>query len=267
VLVASVFPAGHCVEYTSATRRLVWGIVGARQFDSIQVTRMANATTLQPERVAIIGLGRFGMSLARELHDLGYEVTAVDIDERRVADVANFVALAAQGDGTDEELLRSLAVDHSDVAIVAQGQSLEGSVLATLLLKRLEVPWIVAKARTRLHGELLERIGADRVVYPEAEAGSRLAHSLGVRNINDYISLTESSGVAKVVAPPHFIGHTIAELGTSQHAQLNLLMIKRGRRAVVMPHFEERIQTGDELLLVGPDIEIYKFMHPGRELA
>ncbi|MCC6935440.1 MAG: TrkA family potassium uptake protein [Thermomicrobiales bacterium] len=228
---------------------------------------MAPETALQPERVTILGLGRFGTSLARNLHDLGYEVTAIDIDEKRVADVANFVALAAQGDGTDEELLRSLHIDRSDVAIVAQGASLEGSVLATLLLKRLEVPWVVAKARTRLHGEILERIGADRVVYPEAEAGARLAHSLGVRNINDYISLTETSGVAKVVAPPHFIGHTIAELGASQHAQLNLLMIKRGRRVIVMPHYEERIQPDDELLLVGPDIEIYKFMHPGRELA
>lgn len=228
---------------------------------------MANVSSVQPERVTIIGLGRFGTSLARNLHDLGYEVTAIDTDARRVADVANFVALAAQGDGTDEELLHSLAVDRSDVAIVAQGQSLEASVLATLLLKRLEVPWVVAKARTRLHGELLERIGANQVVYPEAEAGSRLAHSLGVRNITDYISLTESSGVAKVVAPPHFIGHTIAELGTSQHAQLNLLLIKRGRRVVVMPHFEERIQPDDELLLVGPDIEIYKFMHSRRELA
>ena len=219
------------------------------------------------ERVTVIGLGRFGTSVARTLHELGYEVTAIDSGERQVAEAANFVTLAAQGDGTDEELLRSLNVDRSDVAIVAQGENLEASVLTTLILKRLGVPWVVAKARTALHGELLKRIGADQVVYPEAEAGSRLAHSLSVRHIQDYISLTGSSGVAKITAPAHFIGHTVAQLGTSEHRQLNLLMIRRGSRVIVAPHSEERIQPGDELLVVGPDSEISAFMNPNRILT
>jgi trk system potassium uptake protein TrkA len=224
----------------------------------------SNDKAWRPERVAVIGLGRFGTSLARNLHDLGYEVTAVDISERRVADVANFVSLAAQGDGTDEELLRSLHIDRSDVAIVAQGENLEASVLTTLNLKRLKVGWVVAKARTALHGDLLERIGADQVVYPEAEAGSRLAHSLAVRHISDYISLTPSSGVAKVSAPAHFVGRTIEELGASDYARLNLLLIRRGRQLLVVPSYAERVQAGDELLLVGPDGDLSAFMDPAR---
>lgn len=220
----------------------------------------------RPERVTVVGLGRFGTSLALNLHDLGYEVTAIDIDERKVADAANYVALAAQGDGTDEELLRSLHVDRSDVAIVAQGENLEASVLTTLILKRLAVPWVVAKARTSLHGELLQRIGANQVVYPEAEAGIRLAHSLAVRHIRDYISLTPTSGVAKITAPENFLGHTVAELGASEHRQLELLLVKRGNRVIVAPHREERIQPGDELLIVGPDSEISAFMSPTRTL-
>lgn len=227
---------------------------------------MTHESPWRPERVTVIGLGRFGTSLANNLHNLGYDVMAIDIDERRVADVANFVSLAAQGDGTDEELLRSLHVDRTDVAIVAQGENLEASVLTTLILKKLGVAWVVAKARTGLHGDLLQRIGADEVIYPEAEAGVRLAHSLSVRNITDYISLTESSGIAKVEAPPHFVGRTINELGTSYHTQLNLLLIKRGRRLIVVPHYEERIEPGDVLVLVGPDSEISSFMNPGREL-
>ena len=227
---------------------------------------MTHDTAWRPERVTVIGLGRFGTSVASNLHNLGYDVMAIDIDERRVADAANFVSLAAQGDGTDEELLRSLHVDRTDVAIVAQGESLEASVLTTLILKKLGVAWVVSKARTSLHGDLLQRIGADQVVYPEAEAGVRLAHSLAVRNITDYISLTEASGVAKVEAPPHFVGRTINELGPSDHTKLNLLLIKRGRRLIVVPHYEERIEPGDVLVLVGPDSEISSFMNPGREL-
>lgn len=227
---------------------------------------MGNDQVWRPERVAVIGLGRFGTSLARNLHDIGYEVTAIDISERRVADVANFVSLSAQGDGTDEELLRSLHIDRSDVAVVAQGENLEASVLTTLNLKRLNVGWVVAKARTTLHGDLLARIGADQVIYPEAEAGSRLAHSLAVRHINDYISLTQNSGVAKVAAPAHFTGHTVQELGTSNYTHLNLLLIKRRRQLLISPSNEERIEPGDELLIVGPDSELSAFMDPTRKL-
>jgi trk system potassium uptake protein TrkA len=186
----------------------------------------------RPERVAVIGLGRFGTSTANELSGLGYEVTAIDIDERKVAAAAERVALAAQGDGTDEDLLRSLHVDRSDVGVVAQGTNLEASVLSTLLMKRIGVPWVVAKAKTDLHGELLARIGADRVIYPERDAGNRLAHSLSVRHISDYIE---------------------------NHYQLNLLLIKRGQKIIAVPSYRERIEEGDELVLVGPDREMAVF--------
>ncbi len=213
----------------------------------------------RPERVTVIGLGRFGTATAYELASLGYEVTAIDIDERKVAEASERVALAAQGDGTDEDLLRSLHVDRSDVVIVAQGSNLEASVLATLLVKRLGVPWVVAKANTDLHGELLGRIGADRVIYPERDAASRLAHSLAVRHISDYITLSPTSGIAKLHAPPHFVGRTLEELDIEKHYQLNLLLIKRGQKIIAVPSYRERIEEGDELVLVGPDREIAAF--------
>ena len=218
---------------------------------------MRSDRSWRPERVAVIGLGRFGTSTAEELSDLGYEVTA--IDERRVAELAESVSLAAQGNGSDEDLLRSLNVDRSDVAIVAQASNMEANVMSTLLLKRIGVPWVVAKATNDLHGELLARIGADRVIYPERDAGIRLAHSLSVRHISDYISLSPTSGIAKLHAPQHFVGHTLEELDIEKHYQLNLLLIKRGMKIIAVPNYRERIEEGDELVLVGSDREIESF--------
>lgn len=218
-----------------------------------------------PDRVVVIGLGRFGTSAARTLHELGYEVMAIDIGEKQVAEASAFVTMAAQGDGTDEDLLRSLHVEQSDVGIVAQGENLEASVLATLVLKRLGIPWVVAKAASHLHGELLRRIGADRVVFPERDAGSRLAHSLGVRHINDYISLTTTTGVAKLIAPPHLIGQTLTELHRGRNMPLSVLLIRRGQTMITAPSYEERIQTGDELVLAGSDAAIDAFASSNQE--
>lgn len=211
-----------------------------------------------PRRVAVIGLGRFGDSTARTLAELGYEVTAVDIDERKIADIADVVTLAAQGDGADEEMLRSLAVDQSDVGIVGQGKNLEASVVITLILKRLGIPWVIAKAESTLHGELLARIGADRIVYPERAAGVQVAHALTVHNIDDYISLSPQTGVAKVAAPPGSAGETLGKL-CARLGTLTPLVIKRGDTLILSPPWEERVQPGDELVVVGPDAAIGAF--------
>lgn len=220
-----------------------------------------------PERVTVIGLGRFGTSVARTLHELGYEVTAIDLHEKNIKSAADFVTLAAQGDGTDQELLEQLNVDKSDVAVVAQGENLEASVLSTLLMKKLKVPWVVAKAKTSLHGELLRKVGADRVVFPELDAGVRLAHSLGVRHISDYISLSNSAGIAKVEAPANLIGHTIEALTQGQQAKLNVLLIKRGGRLITVPHYQEVIMAHDELVIVGADQDIETFVERDPDAA
>jgi trk system potassium uptake protein TrkA len=211
------------------------------------------------ERVAVIGLGRFGTSVARTLHELGYEVTAIDRGERQIRECANFVTLAAQGDGTDQELLLQLNIQQSAVAVVAQGESLESSVLSTLLLKKLGVPWVVAKAKSTLHGELLRKVGADRVVFPELDAGMRLAHSIGVRHVNDYLSLSATTGIAKILAPANLIGHSIADVLGEQTAKLSVLLIKRGSQLISVPHYQEIIRAQDELVIVGADAEIEAF--------
>jgi trk system potassium uptake protein len=221
-----------------------------------ELTRRSGA----PERVTVIGLGRFGSSVAKTLHELGYEVTAIDRNEKTIQDAADIVTLAAQGDGTDQDLLMQLNVEKSDVAVVAQGENLEASVLSTLLLKKLNVPWVISKAKTMLHGELLRKVGADRVVFPEMDAGIRLAHSLGVRHISDYITLSPSAGIAKIEAPANLVGHTIEELTSGQQTKLNVLLIKRGSELITVPHYQEEIRAHDQLVIVGADADIEHFV-------
>lgn len=213
----------------------------------------------RPDRVVVIGLGRFGSSTARTLMNLGYEVLAIDINEKPVADASNFVTLAAQGDGTDEELLRSLHVDESDVGIVAQGENLEASVLSTLLLKQLGVPWVISKATSKLHGDVLKRIGADRVIFPETDAGVRLGHSLAVRSISDYITLTATAGVAKMHAPAPLVGQSIADLYDRMDRALSILLIRRGDQLITAPSYSEIIQADDEIVVAGTDVAINRF--------
>lgn len=216
--------------------------------------------TTGKERVTVIGLGRFGNSVARTLYELGYEVTAIDLREKNIQIASDYVTLAAQGDGTDQDLLEQLNVDQSSVVVVAQGENLEASVLSALLLKKLKVPWVIAKAKTVLHGELLQKVGADRVVFPELDAGVRLAHSLGVRHISDYITLSPSAGIAKIEAPANLVGHSIEELTQGQKAKLNVLLIKRGNQLITVPHYQETIRAHDELLIVGADVDIEAFV-------
>ena len=146
---------------------------------------------------------------------------------------------------------------------MAQGTELETSVLATLVLKRIGVPWVVAKATTELRGEVLLRVGADRVIFPERDAGIRLAHTLGVPRIDDYISLSPSSGVAKFAAPPNLAGRTLADVHAICGAKLSTLAIKRGRNLITTPSLSERIQPGDEVVVAGPDDEIEAFVEAG----
>lgn len=225
-----------------------------------------NRSSAAANRVTVIGLGRFGTSLAQMLHEIGYEVTAIDRNDRRVQEAAEYVTLAAQGDGTDMELLQQLNVDQSHVAVVAQGENLEASVLTTLLLKKLNIKRVIAKATTKLHGELLRKVGADHVVFPEIDAGIRLAHSLGVPHIDDYISLSPTAGVAKLVVPIGMVGKTLQELMQGMEGKLNILLIKRARKIITVPHFQEVIENRDELVIVGADSDIESFVERATKL-
>jgi trk system potassium uptake protein len=207
------------------------------------------------KQVAVFGLGRFGTSLAETLPELGYDVLAVDIDEGRVQDLASKVTHAVQGDATNEAFLKELDVEHIDVAIVAMGTAIQNNILCTLLLKKLGVPYVIARAENELHGSILEKIDADRVVYPERQMGNRVAHVLTLRDIQDYIPLLPRYGVAKLEVPPVFANKSLSQLGFGRRGKwgVAVLLLQRGNEIVVSPSEADLIQLGDILIVVGND--------------
>jgi trk system potassium uptake protein TrkA len=210
------------------------------------------------KRVAVIGLGRFGSSVARVSHELGYDVTAIDVREGAVAEAADYATLAAQADGADQEALISLGVNRSDVAIVGQGQNIEASISCALILKRIGVPWVIAKAETDIHGEILDKVGADRIVFPEHESGVQVAHSLEIRHAVSYMNLTTTSGVARMRLPAALIGQTVGQI-EEQMADLSILLIQRGNILLPRPAGDVTLQERDVVLVAGLDEAIDAF--------
>jgi trk system potassium uptake protein TrkA len=205
------------------------------------------------EQVMVIGLGRFGSALARELERLGHEVLAIDQSEQRINDIAPDVTHALQLDAADEDALRSAGAGEFNIAIVAVSGDTEPSIFATMVLKRLGVRTVIAKAGSVLHGEILSRVGADRVVFPERETGLRLAHSFNVPNVIDYLDVAPDFGIEKIRPPKSFIGRTLAELDLKGRLGLTPIALRRAREVFVNPARDERVAEGDELILIGRD--------------
>jgi trk system potassium uptake protein TrkA len=205
------------------------------------------------QSVLVIGLGRFGSAAARELMRLGHDVLAVDRDEAVINDIATEVTHALQLDTTDVDALRGIGAAEFDHAIVAISGNAEPSIFTTMALKQLGVPNVVAKAGSSLHGAILERVGADRVVYPEREAGARVAHLFAYPNVVDYIDVSPEFGLVMLRPPTAFIGRTLGELELAATYELTPVALRRGERLVVNPSDDERVADGDMLVLVGRD--------------
>ena len=203
--------------------------------------------------VLVIGLGRFGTGAARELMRLGHEVLAIDRDEARVNEVAPEVTHAVQLDAIDVDALRAVGAGDFDHAIVAISGQAEPSIFATMALKQLGVRSVVAKAGTALHGAILERVGADRVVYPEREMGQRVAHVFAYPNVVDYIDVAPGFGMLVLRPPDSMIGRSFRELDLANQARLTPIAVRRGNNVTVNPHRDDKVQEGDLLILVGRD--------------
>ena len=199
----------------------------------------------------VIGLGRFGSALARQLCALGAGVLAVDIRGDFVQQIANDVTHAVVGDAQDKEVLKALGVRNLDCAIIAIGDNLAASVLITMNLKELGVPYIVCKAHDETHRKVLEKLGVDRVVIPEQEHAQRLGRSLFSHNVLDYIELSEDYGILEVPSPKDWVGKTLKELNVRAKLGVNIIAVENGKSTNVSPAADYRIQPEDVLVVLG----------------
>ncbi len=205
------------------------------------------------KQIVVVGLGRFGSSLARTLCELGNEVLALDRSPEAVNDIAECVTQAAQLDATSEEALKELGVRNFDMGVVSIGEDIKSSILITLLLKKLGVRWVVSKATDDLHAEILQRVGADRVVYPERETGVRLAHGLAVPGVVDYLKVVPGYGISIVAAPAAMAGKSLSDLNLKGIRGLSIVLLARGSQVILSPSRDELVQQGDLLVLAGRD--------------
>lgn len=218
-------------------------------------------------KFGVIGLGKFGGTVAQSLAERGAEVIAVDKDEKLVEKFTEVVTLAVKLDSTDEEALKAQGIDKMDVVIVSIGD-FEASVLTTALLKRLGVPKVITRATqsvSQIQERILNLVGADRVVLPEMEMGKRLAQNLLVSNILDYLPISEKYSAAEIRSPKLFWNKKIGELKIREKYKVNILEIKkvsgegekqRIEKVNYLPYSENVIEEGDILLVIGEEGDI-----------
>ncbi len=199
----------------------------------------------------VVGLGRFGCETAKKLHELGGEVLAIDHNADLVQQISNEVTQAVVGDARDKEVLKALGASEFDCAIVAIGNSLGDSVLATMNLKELGVPYVVCKAYDEIHRQVLLKLGANKVLIPEQEQAARLARNLSSPNVLEYIELSDEHGIIEVPAPASWVGKSLKNLNVRAVLGVNIIAIKQGKRINVSPGADYEIVPGDIMVVLG----------------
>ncbi|MFF2480728.1 potassium channel family protein [Paenibacillus sp. NPDC058071] len=214
---------------------------------------------MKNHQFVIVGLGRFGSSLGRELIQLGHEVLGIDKCEEAVQEMSDVLTYAVSADCTDEEALRSLGARNFDCGVVAIGDDIQASILTTILLKDLGVKRVVAKAMSELHGRVLEKIGVDRVVYPERDMGIRVAHQLVSPNLLDYIELSKDYTIVELTVPKQMNGKSLKELNPRARFGCSIVAINKPSGIIIAPTATDTLMERDVMVVIGTNDQIEQF--------
>jgi trk system potassium uptake protein TrkA len=209
---------------------------------------------------AVIGLGRFGRAVCSSLHKMGYEVLGTDIDEKLVTQALTqkIASHAIQLDSTEPESLKEAGIFEMDTVIVAIGNYLQESIITTLNVKEAGVEEVIAKASSEIHGKVLRRVGADRVVFPEYEAGCALAANLTQPALLERLELDTENSIVEVLVPEAFHNKTIAQLELRRRYGVNVLAIGNGNKFITNPNPEQRLQKGLIMVVIGSNKNLQK---------
>jgi trk system potassium uptake protein len=210
---------------------------------------------------AVIGLGRFGSSVAYELNEAGQEVLGIDINEEKVEDAESIVTHAIVGDSTDVEVLKTAGIRNFDCVIVAIGNDMQSSILTTLIIKELGVKQVIAKALSKTHGRVLEKVGADWIIYPERDMGSRVAHQLLSPNVLNYIQLSEEYNIEEIKIPSSLTEKSLRELDLRATYNISVIAIVCNEEIIISPSPDHIIHEGDLLVVIGSREDLAQFVN------
>ena len=214
---------------------------------------------MSKQQYAVIGLGRFGTSVARRLHEAGQEVLGIDVSEERIDEAELYVTHAVIADSTDEKALTSIGIRNFDCVIVAIGNDIQSSILTVMILKDLGVKKVIAKALGKLHGKLLERIGADWIIYPERDMGERVANQLLSPNMLNYIELSKEYNIEEIMIPEKMAEKSLRELNIRAKYNVSAIAVFREGNVIISPSPDEIIHKGDLLVMIGNREDLAEF--------
>jgi trk system potassium uptake protein len=208
----------------------------------------------------VIGAGRFGKSVAQTIYGAGHDVMVVDKDETLIQQISSEVTDAISADITSESCVKALGVRDFDAVVLAIGFDIQASIMAAILLIEKEAKYIVAKAQTDLHGKVLDKIGVNRVIYPERDMGHKIARSLIAPTIIDMIELSEDYSVVEVKAPPEMVGKTLLELNLRARYGISVIAFRRnnGGKTNISPVANEIVEANDIIVAIGENKSLQK---------
>lgn len=211
---------------------------------------------MKNKTIAVIGLGRFGTTIAKLLASMNHEVLGVDIDPEVVQKISPYITHAIVADTTDEEAIKALALSQFDLVIVAIGDNVQANLMTSMLLKEMHIPKIVAKAENTLQGKMLSKIGVDQVIYPEFDMAQRLAQSLTRKHVMDYLQLSKSVSLIEINMPLFMVGSCLKESNLREKYNLNAVGIRRGDDLEVPPNPTTILSAEDKLLIIGNNSDL-----------
>lgn len=209
-------------------------------------------------QVLVIGLGRFGSSIAKTLCEDGVQVMAIDRHMDLVEEMRDQLTQVVQADSMDRDSMEALGVGEFDTAFVTIGADIKASCVTTMLLKELGVGHVVVKASDEFHGRMLEKLGADKVLYPERDMGRRIAHNLVSGNLLEYIELSPDFSMAEILAKPEWAGKTLLELHLRDRLGINVVAVRSGDKTNPLPTSGTVLQEGDIMLVVAGEETLLK---------
>ncbi|MEZ8967591.1 TrkA family potassium uptake protein [Vibrio breoganii] len=208
------------------------------------------------KQYAVIGLGRFGLSVCQELSRAGAQVLAVDLNEDRVKSAIEFSTEVIVANCTQEETVAELKLEEYDMVMVAIGSDINASILTTLVLKEAHCKTVWVKANDKFHAKILTKVGADRVIMPEKEMGIRIANQMIDKRVKDFHPLGSGLALTEVVVSSNLLGKSLSDMSLCREEGVSVIALKRGPEVIPSPSFEKSLEIGDVIIVVGPEAEL-----------